>query len=69
MLPSSLTKQDVILAIQEHRHTIESFGVKKLGLFGSFVRDEPKPDSDIDLLVEFQPDQKTFDNFIVQEYR
>jgi predicted nucleotidyltransferase len=43
---------------------IKAFGVKKLALFGYFVREQQKPDSDIDLLVEFQPEHKTFDNFI-----
>lgn len=36
----------------------------KIGLFGSFLRGEQRPDSDIDLLVQFEPGQKTFDNFI-----
>lgn len=30
-------------------------GVRRLGLFGSTLRGELRPDSDIDLLVEFQP--------------
>jgi predicted nucleotidyltransferase len=38
--------------------------VLKLGLFGSFVRDEPSEVSDIDLLVEFREGRKTFDNFM-----
>jgi len=29
------------------------YGVERLGLFGSYVRNEQRPDSDIDLLVEF----------------
>jgi predicted nucleotidyltransferase len=58
------TKKDIISAIQANRDKIKAFGVKKLGLFGSFVREQQKPDSDIDLLVEFQPEHKTFDNFI-----
>lgn len=29
------------------------FGIKSLGVFGSLVRHEEKPDSDIDILVEF----------------
>jgi predicted nucleotidyltransferase len=33
-------------------------------LFGSFVRGEQGPQSDIDLLVRFRPQEKTFDNFI-----
>jgi uncharacterized protein len=39
-------------------------GVARLGLFGSFVRDEQGSDSDVDLLVEFAPGQKNFDNFM-----
>jgi uncharacterized protein len=39
-------------------------GVRQLGLFGSFARGEQRPDSDVDLLVEFAPGQKTFDNFM-----
>ena len=58
------TKTDIISLIQENRDKIKAFGVKKLGLFGSFVREEQRPNSDIDLLVDFQPEQKTFDNFI-----
>ena len=60
----SQTKKDIISAIQANRDKIRAFGVKKLGLFGSFVREQQQPDSDIDLLVEFQPEHKTFDNFI-----
>ncbi|MBL8291034.1 MAG: nucleotidyltransferase family protein [Bryobacterales bacterium] len=32
------------------------YGVKELSLFGSAVRNEMRPESDIDLLVEFLPD-------------
>ena len=30
-------------------------GIKRLSLFGSILRDDFGPDSDIDVLVEFQP--------------
>ena len=39
-------------------------GVKRLGLFGSFVRGQQNANSDVDLLVEFEPGKKTFDNFL-----
>ena len=58
------TKQDVLAAIAERHTQIGALGAKRLGLFGSFVNGRPHKDSDVDLLVEFQPGQKTFDNFI-----
>ena len=57
-------KEHILSIIKNKRAKIESFGVKKLGLFGSFVRKSQKPTSDIDLLVEFYPNEKNFDNFI-----
>jgi predicted nucleotidyltransferase len=35
------------------------YGVKKLSLFGSAARNELRPDSDVDLMVEFKPASKT----------
>ena len=35
----------------------EAFGIERLGLFGSFARDEAGPDSDVDIIIELsQPD-------------
>ena len=58
------TKERVLELIRSNQDKIRSYGVRKLGLFGSFVRSEQKPESDIDLLVEFEQDKKSFDNFI-----
>lgn len=60
----NISKENVKSIIQENQDKIMPFGVKKLGLFGSFVRNEQHGESDIDLLVEFEPQKKTFDNFI-----
>jgi len=38
---------------QRLAHLKQTYGVERLGLFGSFSRNEQTPDSDIDLLVEF----------------
>ena len=35
------------------------YGVKKMSLFGSAARGELRPDSDVDLLVEFKRSSKT----------
>lgn len=58
-------KETLLKMISNHRHEIRSFGVKQLGLFGSFARNATiHPDSDIDFLVEFENGKKTFDNFM-----
>jgi len=59
-----MTKDEVLEIIRLHEEKIKSFGVKKLGLFGSFVRDEQNPASELDLLVEFESEKKTFDNLV-----
>ena len=46
------TQEGVLSRIQEHRRQIRNLGVKRLGLFGSFVRQQQGDDSDIDVLVE-----------------
>ena len=37
-------------------------GVIRLGIFGSYARQEASPESDVDVLVTFRPEQRTFDN-------
>lgn len=58
------TKQDIFSLLEQNRSRLKALGVEKIGLFGSFLRGEQQPDSDIDLLVQFEPGQKTFDNFM-----
>jgi uncharacterized protein len=58
------TKQDVLKILHQNRDRLRALGVSRIGLFGSFVRGEHHPDSDIDLLVEFEAGQKTFDAFM-----
>ncbi|NCO40215.1 MAG: nucleotidyltransferase [Armatimonadetes bacterium CG_4_10_14_3_um_filter_66_18] len=64
MRPVVQTKGDILAALRQSREQLRALGVKRLGLFGSFVRREPGPGSDVDLLVEFEPGQKTFDHFM-----
>ncbi len=58
------TEQDLIEVIQKHQTALRQLGIKRLGLFSSFVRGEQRSDSDVDLLVEFEPALKTFRNFM-----
>lgn len=58
------TKQEIFDTLYRNQSQLKALGVKKIGLFGSFVRGEQQAGSDIDLLVEFDPDEKSFDNFM-----
>jgi uncharacterized protein len=64
MNASIIEKRDVLSILHVHAEQIRELGVKRLGLFGSFVRNHARVDSDVDLLVEFEVGRKTYDNFI-----
>ncbi|MDX1998559.1 MAG: nucleotidyltransferase domain-containing protein, partial [Thermoanaerobaculia bacterium] len=44
---------------QALRELAETFGVRRFALFGSALRDDFTPESDIDVLVEYQPGART----------
>ncbi len=58
------TKQDILSILFEKGDQIRALGVKRLGLFGSFLHGQQTVNSDVDFLVEFEPSQKSFDNFM-----
>ena len=43
---------------------IKNYGVEQLGIFGSFAKNEITENSDVDLLVQFNKKEKTYDNFL-----
>lgn len=59
-----MDKQQVAERLERTREQIEALGVRRLALFGSVVRGEAGPESDVDLLVQFDPRQKTLSNFM-----
>ncbi len=59
-----LTSEKILELIHEHQSEIKKYGVKKIGLFGSYLRNKQKKDSDIDILIEFKKGKKTFDNYM-----
>jgi uncharacterized protein len=48
-----MERQYVLQILYQNQAEINSYGVKSLALFGSVARGEARPDSDVDLLVEF----------------
>ncbi len=51
-----LTKETIIDFIRKNRdHIGSNYRISKIGLIGSYARGDQSEDSDIDLLVEFEP--------------
>jgi predicted nucleotidyltransferase len=57
------TKNEVLEVLEKNRMKLNAFGVRQVSLFGSFLYDQATDESDVDLLVEFEQDKKTFTNF------
>ncbi|SMO88519.1 nucleotidyltransferase family protein [Gracilimonas mengyeensis] len=63
------TKDEILKLLEENREQIKEFGVSKLGLFGSYAKNEQTEESDMDFLVLFDEGQKNYDNlFHTAEY-
>jgi uncharacterized protein len=58
------TKEYILNKIKSKKTEISRFGIKDIGLFGSYVRDEQSENSDIDILIDFEPDKENFDNYM-----
>lgn len=59
-----LTRAEAIERLTAAESEIRGLGVERLALFGSVVRGEARPDSDVDILVQFSPGTKTFEAFL-----
>jgi len=59
-----ITKDYILAAIRKHKSDLSAFGVQSVGLFGSYVRNEQTEKSDIDLLIDFDPQKENFDNYM-----
>ncbi len=63
------TLRDVQRVIQTHKEELrKKYGVKRIGIFGSYSRGEQRKDSDVDILVEFGKPIGLIDFIRLQEY-
>ena len=63
-MQSSINDQASLLNILiSNKKEIKDYGVERLGIFGSFAKNEMTSNSDVDLLVEFNKGKKTYDNY------
>lgn len=58
------TKDSILNQLKLKKTELNRLGVNSVGLFGSYAREEQSPNSDIDLIVEFEPGKENFDNFM-----
>ena len=63
-----MKRAEVLTILETYREPLQILGVNSLELFGSVARDEARPDSDVDFLVEFKIEATLFDLFQVQHY-
>ena len=59
MNPPTHDKGETLGRLRESATRIRSCGVRRLDLFGSILRDHATADSDVDLMVEFEPGART----------
>ena len=58
-----------LTVIQAHLAELLALGARRIGVFGSFARGEERGDSDVDVYVEFNEAQRTYDNFFALHER
>ncbi len=61
-------REEILATLTAHRAALERFGVKSVAVFGSAARGELGPQSDIDLLVEFNQPIGLFAFLDLKEY-
>ncbi len=59
-----MERNTILEFLKKNTQEFNKFGVKKIGLFGSFASRRNTNNSDIDILVEFKTGEKTFDNYM-----
>ncbi len=60
-----MTRKDYILSeIKRQKRELQILGIVRIGLFGSYAREQQSAKSDIDILIEFEPEKENFDNYM-----
>lgn len=57
-------KEYIISTLKTHKSEFSSYGIRNIGLFGSYLKDEQTENSDIDILIDFDPEKENFDNYM-----
>jgi predicted nucleotidyltransferase len=58
------SKEIIFKTLQSNKLELKKHGIRNVGLFGSYIRNEQSSESDIDLLIDFEPEKENFDNYM-----
>ena len=53
-----MTRENALKCLAANKDKLKDFAVARLAIFGSVARDQARADSDIDILVEYEPDAR-----------
>jgi len=59
-----IQKTEVLNKLRISKSELKKFGVIRIGLFGSIIRNESNNNSDVDLLIDFNSELETFENYM-----
>lgn len=59
-----MPRNEILTTLSHLKGRLSQYGVSRIGLYGSFAREDARQDSDIDILIDFQSDKETYMNFM-----
>jgi predicted nucleotidyltransferase len=63
-----IEKNEIINKLKRNKNILEKFGVKRIGLFGSYVTGKATEDSDIDILIDLSTNKEMYQNYCKTRY-
>ena len=65
-----MTRVEAIVKLKDRAAAIKAMGATSLYVFGSTVREEARPDSDLDVFIDYDPDSRfnAFDLVGIKQY-
>ncbi len=59
-----MDRHTIFMTIRQNRKELKDNGLERIGLFGSYSRNDQTENSDIDLILEFSQGKKNIDNYM-----